>query len=307
MRVGFIGLGAMGRPMALRVIRAGYPLVTTFHNDRTAADELAALGAEIASSPAEVMLRSDVVITILPADPQLEECVLGPKGVLEAVAPGKILIDMTTCTASTVIDIAKKIEAVGGRLLDAPVSGGTTGAETGTLTIMVGGDSVLLEECRMLLATMGTRIVHVGEVGHGKVIKILNQALAAIHIAAIGEVFAFGVRCGMDEDVIYDVIRESSGHSRMMDLRLQKFLFSGSFEPGFKLDLMKKDILLAVDSAQAGNIPMLLTSSVAQLFSAASGAGYGKSDFSRAAEYIAALAGTTLKQDRKTETQGGQR
>ena len=137
---------------------------------------------------------------------------------------------------------------------------------------------------------MGARILHGGAVGHGKVIKTLNQALAAIHLLAIWEVFALGVKCGTGENLIYDVIRESSGHCRMMDALLQKFLFAGSFEPGFKLDLMKKDVLLALYSARELGIPVLLTSSAAQLFAAASAAGYGNADFSRAAEYVAGLA-----------------
>jgi 3-hydroxyisobutyrate dehydrogenase-like beta-hydroxyacid dehydrogenase len=304
MKVGFIGLGAMGLPMARCVVKAGYPLVTTFHRNRGPADELAALGAKVVTTAAEVAAQSDVVITILPADAELEESVLGPDGVVKGMTAGKVLIDMTTCTARTVIQIAEKIQALGGRMLDAPVSGGTVGAESATLTIMIGGDSALLEEFRPLLATMGTRIVHVGKVGHGKVIKILNQALAAIHLLAIGEVFALGIRCGMEENLIYDVIKESSGHSRMMDARLQ-FLFAGAFEPGFKLDLMKKDVLLALDSARQLSIPVLLTSSVAQLFTAASSAGYGNEDFSRAAEYVAGLAGATLKQGAMTEKRGG--
>jgi len=305
LRVGFIGLGAMGLPMARCVVKAGHPLVTTSHRNRGPANELAALGAKVVTTAAEVTAQSDVIITILPADAELEECVLGADGVLKGMTAGKVLIDMTTCTAKTVIHIAERIEAAGGRLLDAPVSGGTVGAETGTLTIMVGGDVALLEELRPLLAAMGTRIVHVGAVGHGKVIKIVNQALAAIHLLAIGEVFALGVKCGMDENLIYNVLKESSGHSRMMDARLQQFLFAGSFEPGFKLDLMKKDVLLALDSARELGIPLLLTSSAAQLFTAASAAGFGSADFSRAAEYVAGLAGMTLKDGASTEKQGG--
>jgi len=304
-KVGFIGLGAMGLPMARCVTKAGHPLVTTFHRNRGPADELAALGAKIVTTAAEVAAQSDVVITILPADAELVEAVLGPDGVVKGMTAGKALIDMTTCTARTVVQIAEKIQAVGGRMLDAPVSGGTVGAKSGTLTIMVGGDSALLEEFMPLLATMGTLIVHVGKIGHGKVIKILNQALAAIHLLAIGEVFALGIRCGMEENLIYDVIKESSGHSRMMDARLQQFLFAGAFEPGFKLDLMKKDLLLALDSARELSIPVLLTSSVAQLFTAASSAGYGNEDFSRAAEYVAGLAGATLKEGAMTEKRGG--
>jgi 3-hydroxyisobutyrate dehydrogenase-like beta-hydroxyacid dehydrogenase len=303
-KVGFIGLGAMGLPMARRVVKAGYPLVTKSHRNRGPADELAALGASVVSTAAEVAAECDVVITILPADAELEETVLGPDGVLKGMTAGKTLIDMTTCTARTVLRIDEKIQAVGGRMLDAPVSGGTVGAQSGSLTIMVGGDSALLEEFKPLLDTMGTRIVHVGKLGHGKVIKILNQAFAAIHLLAIGEVFALGIRCGMAENLIYDVVKESSGHSRMMDARLQQFLFAGAFEPGFKLDLMKKDLLLALDSARELSIPVLLTSSVAQLFTAASNAGYGDEDFSRAAEYVAGLAGATLKESAMTEKRG---
>ena len=306
MKVGFVGLGAMGLPMALRVIGAGYPLVTTFHRDRRPADELSTLGAEIARTPAEVAQKSDVVITILPADAELNECVLGTEGVLMGMSPGQVLIDMTTCTAATLVKIAARAQACRCRVLDAPVSGGTQGATSGTLTIMVGGDVGLLEEYRPLLAAMGTRIVHVGAVGQGKVVKIINQALAAIHLLAIGEAFAIGIRCGADPNLIYDVVKESSGYSRMMDARLRGFLLAGSFEPGFKLDLMKKDVLLALDSAREQGVPALLIASAAQLFTAASSAGHGNEDFSRAAEYLAELAQTSLSEGSRSSAQGGQ-
>lgn len=305
MKVGFIGLGAMGLPMALRVIRAGYPLVTTFHRDRKPAEELAVLGAEIAQTPAEVAQKSDVVITILPADAELNECVLGAEGVLKGMSSGKVLIDMTTCMAVTLVKIAARAQACSCRVLDAPVSGGTQGAASGTLTIMVGGDAGLLEECRSLLAAMGTRIVHVGAVGQGKVIKIINQALAAINLLAIGEAFALGICCGADPNLIYEVVKESSGYSRMMDARLRDFLLVGSFEPGFKLDLMKKDVLLALDSAREHGVPALFIASAAQLFTAASSAGHGNEDFSRAAEYLAELAQTSLSEGSRSSARGG--
>jgi 3-hydroxyisobutyrate dehydrogenase-like beta-hydroxyacid dehydrogenase len=236
----------------------------------------------------------------------LDECVLGTEGVLKGMSSGKVLIDMTTCTAVTLVKIAARAQACGCRVLDAPVSGGTQGAASGTLTIMVGGDDGLLEEYRPLLAAMGTRIVHVGAVGQGKVIKIINQALAAIHLLAIGEAFALGIRCGADPNLIYDVIKESSGYSRMMDARLRDFLLAGSFEPGFKLDLMKKDVLLALDSAREQGVPALLIASAAQLFTAASSAGHGNEDFSRAAEYLAELAQTSLSEGSRSTVQGGQ-
>ncbi|HLJ60755.1 MAG TPA: NAD(P)-dependent oxidoreductase [bacterium] len=294
MKVGFIGLGAMGAPMAERVVKAGFETFTTFHKRRAPADVLAQLGATILHSPAEIARATDTIVTILPADAELRETVFGSDGLLRGFSKGKILIDMTTCTALTLQDVERALTSVGGRVLDAPVSGGTPGAATGTLTIMVGGDPDLLEYCRPLLATMGSRIVHVGPVGQGKVVKIVNQMMAAVHLAMIGEAFALGVRCGADPATLYNVIKDSSGYSRMMDARLPGFLLEGSFQPGFKLDLMKKDVNLALDSARAQGVPLLLTSIVGQVFSAASGAGKGDADFAAAAQYLAGLAGVEL-------------
>ncbi len=294
MKVGFIGLGAMGAPMAQHVVEAGYETYITVHRRREAADHLASLGAIIADTPAGVARAADVIITILPADAELKEAVLGPSGILEGFAPGKILIDMTTCTASGLQEVERALVAAGGRVLDAPVSGGTTGAEQGTLTIMVGGDPALLEHCRPLLETMGKRIFHVGAVGQGKVVKMVNQMLAAANLLAIGEAFALGVRCGANPETLFEVIKESSGHSTMLNSRLPGFLLTGNFEPGFKLDLMKKDVNLAIDSARAGCVPLLLTAAVAQVFAAASVAGKGESDFSAAAQFLAGLAQVNL-------------
>ena len=291
MRVGFIGLGAMGLPMAKRVVGAGYRTFSTIHKRREPADELAGLGAQLLPSPAEIARACDVVITVLPADAELKLVALGPNGVLEGFSPGKILIDMTTATAMSLQEVEKAFAAAGGRVLDAPVSGGTPAAAQGTLTIMVGGEAALLEECRPLLETMGTRIIHVGSVGQGKVVKMINQVMAALHLLTIGEAFALGVKCGADPQVLYEVIKVSSGYSKMMDLRLPDFLLAGRFEPGFKLDLMKKDINLAVDSAQAAGVPLVLTAEAARIFAAASAAGKGGADFSAAAQFLAEMAG----------------
>lgn len=293
MKVGFIGLGAMGLPMAKRVAGAGHQ-VCALARRRAPAEELAALGAAIVATPAEVAGRVDVVITVLPADAELREVALGAHGLLEAFGQGKILIDMTTATAQTLLDVERALVQRGGRVLDAPVSGGTPAAAAGTLTIMVGGDAGLLEECRPVLEAMGKTILHVGAVGQGKVVKIVNQVLAAIHLLAIGEAFALGVKCGADPKALYDVIKTSSGYSRMMDLRLPGFLLDGTFEPGFKLDLMKKDLNLAVDSAQALSVPLSLGSLAAQVFAAASTAGKGGQDFSAAAAFLAGLSGARL-------------
>lgn len=296
MRVGFIGLGAMGLPMAKRVVGAGHETFTTFHLRRAPADDLASLGARVLATPADVARAADVVITILPADRELKETVFGEQGVLQGLSRGKVLIDMTTATALIMQEVAQAVAGVGAEVLDAPVSGGTPAAAQGTLTIMVGGDAALLERCRILLEAMGQQIVHVGPVGQGKVVKMVNQMMAAAHLLVVGEAFALGMRCGADPKTLYDVIKTSSGYSKMMDLRLPGFLLDGTFQPGFRLDLMKKDVNLAVDSGQALNVPLFLTSAVGQLFAAASAAGMGDADFSAAAQYVADLAGVRLSE-----------
>ena len=293
MNVGFIGLGAMGLPMAKRVVGAGHK-VLTFDLRRAPAEELAALGATIVATPAEVANETDVVITMLPADAELREVVFGAHGLLEAFGPGKILIDMTSATAEIMLAVEQALAQRGARVLDAPVSGSTLAAADGTLTIMVGGTAELLEQVRPLLQTMGKNVLHVGGVGQGKLVKIVNQVMAAIHLLAIGEAFSLGVKCGADPKVLYDVIKASSGYSRMMDARLPGFLFEGTFKPGFKLDLMKKDVNLAVDSARSLGIPLMFGSLAAQVFSAASTAGRGAEDFAAAADFLAGLAGARL-------------
>lgn len=296
MNVGFVGLGAMGLPMAKRVLGAGHKIHTTFHRRREPAEELRAMGASILPTLEEVATAADVVITILPADAELKEVVFGATGIIGGITRGKVLIEMTSGTALAMQEIAEAIGAKGGSILDAPVSGGTPAAEQGTLTIMAGGDESLLERCRPLLQAMGTRIVHVGNVGQGKVVKIVNQMMAAIHLLTIGEAFALGIKSGADPAILYEVIKSSSGYSKMMDLRLPGFLLEGSFDPGFKLDLMKKDVNLALESAKASSTPLLLTSAAAQVFTAASTAGKGSKDFSAAAQFLANLAGVDLSQ-----------
>ena len=306
MKVGFIGLGAMGLPMATRVVQAGHETFTMAHRRREPAEALAALGARLLGSPAEIARAADVIVTILPADRELRAVVFGDGGLLEgwsssvpsstmssATSP-KILIDMTTATALTMLEVADAVTRAGGLVLDAPVSGGTPAAAQGTLTIMVGGEAALLERCRPLLDAMGRQIVHVGAVGQGKVVKIVNQMLAAAHLLLIGEAFALGVRAGADPATLHEVLETSSGYSKMMDLRLPGFLLEGTFTPGFRLDLMKKDVYLALDSSRALNVPLLLTSVVAQVFSAASAAGKGNEDFAAAGQYVADLAGVRL-------------
>jgi 3-hydroxyisobutyrate dehydrogenase-like beta-hydroxyacid dehydrogenase len=294
MKIGFIGLGAMGLPMARRLVRRGYETITMVHHRREPAEELAALGARIVTTPSEVARQSELVITIVPADAELRQITLGENGLVEGFSEGKILIDMTTATPLTIQELEGALASIGVRVLDAPVSGGTIGAEEGKLTIMVGGDQQVMEQHREILQVLGSNIVHVGGVGQGKVVKIVNQAMAAINLLAMGEAFSLGVKCGADPSVLYQVIKTSSGYSRMLDSRLADFLLADSFVPGFKLDLMKKDLNLAIDSAQSLGAPLFLTAIAAQIFQAASLAGRGNQDFSAAAKYLADMTGVPL-------------
>jgi len=302
MRVGFIGLGAMGFPMARNVLRAGHRLFTMCHRNAEPARALEAQGAVILAGPAAIAREADVIITIVPADAQLEEVVLGPGGIAEAITPGKVLIDMTTATPLTMRKIQEALEPLGAAVIDAPVSGGTPAAEAGTLTIMVGADEALLREYRRLLETMGKTIYHVGPVGQGKVVKMVNQLLAGIHLLAIGEAFSLGVRLGADPETLYRVIKDSSGYSRMMDLRLPGFLLDGRFQPGFRLDLMKKDVGLALDSAKAAGVPFILGSVAYQLYAMASAAGRGDEDFAAAAAFVADLARSPISLEKGSQS-----
>ena len=297
MKVGFIGLGAMGLPMAKNVVKHGHQLYTMVHRNPAPGEEMQKLGAVLLETPAAIAEASDVVITIVPADAQLKEVVLGPNGLKEGLSAGKALIDMTSATGLTLSEIERELSGMDIDLLDAPVSGGTPKAASGELTIIVGGKSSILETYRELLETMGSSIYHVGPIGSAKVVKMVNQLMAAIHILTIGEAFALGKKAGADVRMMYEVIKDSSGYSRMMDLRLPGFLMEGKFEPGFTLDLMKKDVGLATDSAEKLDIPLQLGSLAMKLFQEASDRGRGVADFSASADYLANLAGVSLASD----------
>ena len=294
MKVGFIGLGAMGLPMAKNVLAGGHSLCTMVHRRKEPGEELKAAGATLVSSPAEVAHESDVIITIVPGDAELLDVVLGERGVRDGLAAGKTLIEMTSSMGLTMEKVAAELDGLGIEMIDAPVSGGTPKAASGELTIIAGAEKATLEKYRSLLECMGSVIHHVGPVGSGKVVKMVNQLMAAVHLLTIGEAFALGKHSGADPEAMLKVIRDSSGYSRMMDLRLPGFLLDGSFDPGFKLDLMKKDVNLAVESAKEMNIPLMLGGLASNVFSAASNAGFGEDDFSRAAYYLGGLSGCDL-------------
>lgn len=279
MKVGFIGVGAMGKPMAQNIIRAGHTLVV---NDVSVAavEELVANGALRAESPRELAEQVEVVITMLPNGAIVEQVLLGEKGVFAGAKPGFAIIDMSSVAPSFTKKIAKLSADRGISYMDAPVSGGVKGATEGTLTIMVGGEKELVDRYQPLLEIMGKKIYHVGGVGDGDAVKIVNNLLLAVNMAAAAEAFALGTKIGLDPKTLFEIISVSSGNSYAMTAKMPNFILKGNFAPGFAIDLQYKDLELAVQTAKEVKVPMMLTNVAQQLYENARAAGLGREDIS---------------------------
>ena len=294
-KIGFIGLGAMGKHMAKNLIKAGYDL--TVHDlVPQAVEEIVSLGAKKGKSPAETAREVEVVITMLPADDEVKAVALGPDGILEGARKGSVIIDMTSLAPHTSKYVASEAQKKGVKFLDAPVSGGTTGAEKGTLTIMVGGDKALLDEHMELLQAMGKTIYHVGDVGMGETVKMVNQMLVGINLAGIVEALVLGTKLGVKPEVLYKIIRASSGNSFMLDSRVPNFIFTGNFtQPGFAVDLLRKDLGLSLESAKVNKVPLYMTAQAYQYFTRATAEGLGKKDMSSLIELLEKTAGVQVR------------
>jgi 2-hydroxy-3-oxopropionate reductase len=286
-KVGFIGLGVMGRPMAGNLLTAGADLIV--HNrTRDAQDELVARGAAGATSPADVVMAADITITML-ADDQAVRAVVGD-GLLPVARPGTLIIDMSTVSPLLSRELAAQAAERGVRMLDAPVSGGDAGAREGTLSIMVGGDAADLERARPVLDVLGASIVHCGASGAGQVVKACNQVLVAITIAGISEALVLGGRLGVDAGVIVDVLSRGLAANRVMELRRGNFT-GHAFVPGFRVDLHHKDLDIALASAGQANVPLPLTAGTQQLFRQLRAAGLGGLDHTAILAAVEAQAG----------------
>ncbi|WP_121614425.1 NAD(P)-dependent oxidoreductase [Mesobacillus foraminis] len=261
-RIGFIGLGAMGLPMAKNLIKNGYILNVSTHRNRTPVDELKELGAVEQNSVSELVSESDIVISILPTDREMESVLLSGE-VLDQLTSEKILIEMTSGSPAMMKKVHEIYRGMEVRVLDAPVSGGTAGAEKGTLTVMAGGDAKLVDECKPIMEAMAENIYVVGQIGAGKAIKAINQLLASIHMVASAEALALAEKLEIETDMLKKVVGNSSGASWMLENKIDS-LVERNFNPGFKLNLMKKDVQIAVD--EAGNDKLPLASYVLDLY-----------------------------------------
>jgi 3-hydroxyisobutyrate dehydrogenase len=285
MRAGFIGLGTMGRPMALNLIRAGHELAVC-DVDAAALEPALAAGATRSASPREAASGREVVVTMLPASRHVEAVMFGDDGVVAGVEPGTTVIDMSTIDPGTTRRVAAAIESKGGFMLDAPVSGSSTGAEQGTLTIMVGGPADVLERHRGLLEAMGSNVIHCGATGMGEAVKLCNNLVAGATVAALAEAFALARRLGCDAHVLFDVMSKSSGNCWALQTRppvaglVESAPAERDFAPGFMVDLMHKDLGLVMAAGSELRLPLAMAAAAQQLYALASQEGLGGRDFS---------------------------
>lgn len=275
-RIGFIGLGLMGKPMAHNILKAGYPL-TVYNRSRAAMEFLGAVGASLADSPAIVAAQSDVVITCLPDSPDVEAVVLGENGIAAGAREGMLYIDMSTIAPATARAVYATLQSRGIAALDAPVSGGDIGAQQGILSIMVGGDAPAFERALPILQTMGKNIVHIGEAGAGQVTKACNQVVVAMTVQAVAEALTLAKKSRVDPAKVRDALLGGFAQSRVLEVHGQRML-EGSFQPGFKLHLHRKDMNIVLQTAREVQLPLLGASQVTELMNALLAQGKGELD-----------------------------
>jgi 2-hydroxy-3-oxopropionate reductase len=287
-RIGFIGLGIMGSPMAANLIRAGHE-VTGFDVSPDSVQRLVDAGGHSAGSIKEATVGADVVITMLPDSPQVQEVVLGPDGVLACAGDDLLLIDMSTIAPETSVAVAKLAQEKGTRVLDAPVSGGEQGAVEASLSIMVGGDAEVFETARPILEHLGKTIVHVGGHGSGQTVKAANQLMVAGIIALVSEAIVLLEASGVDTERAVEVLAGGLAGNRILDRKAASML-AREFAPGFRIDLHHKDMGIALASARSAGVALPVTGVVAQLVASARAMGYGSLDHSALLSVIEKLS-----------------
>jgi 2-hydroxy-3-oxopropionate reductase len=292
--VGFIGVGVMGEPMAAALLRAGFAVTVCAHRSREPVERLVAQGAADGGDPAGVARASTVVITCVPDAPQVEEALFGERGAASGARPETLFIDMSTISPVATRALDARLRAAGFRFLDAPVSGGSARAKTATLTIIVGASDDDFADAKPVLEAMGTPN-HVGGVGMGEVVKLVNQIIISNTMVANVEALTFAAKAGADIDATLAVIGTATGSNYLLQNWLPQSWLAGSHQPGFMLDLLRKDLAAALDSARAMAFPMPASSLAYQLFTAASGEGHGRDDYSSVAQFYERAAGVQVR------------
>ena len=286
--IGFIGLGTMGRPMALNLIKAGYKL-RVFNRTMSKSEELIALGAHACESCEEAARGSSIVITMLSDSPVVKEAVLGETGALKGCSAGTVIVDMSTIAPSVAADIAKQCKSASVDFIDAPVSGGESGAIAGTLSVMVGGSEEALESVREVLNVLSSKITYMGESGKGQAAKLCNQVICGLNILATCEGLALGTSLGLDPSILLDAICGGAAGSWMLS-NLAPKMVDNDWAPGFTIALQQKDLRLALESAAEKRLPLIGTGVAQQLFRSAEAMGFGEEGTQALFKAIKALA-----------------
>ena len=293
LKVGYIGLGLMGKSIAHNILKAGFPLLV--HNrSQAAVDALVAEGATAATSPAEVAAQVDVIFTNLPDTPDVEKVALGENGILSAAHPGLVYVDNSTIKPAAARAIAARFAEKDAFALDAPVSGGDVGARNGTLAIMVGGDPAALEKAMPIFLAMGKTVTHVGGPGAGQVAKAANQIMVAAQMVAMAELLVFSQKAGVDPQKVVEAIKGGAAQCWTLDVKPPR-LFAGNRTPGFKAYMQSKDLNIVLETAREYGIPLPATAEHAQLYTAMLQMGMADLDNSAVLGVLEALAGITLK------------
>lgn len=293
MKLGFIGLGIMGKPMSKNLLKAGYEL-TVFDMNTAAVEEVVAAGAKKATSSKEVAENSDVIITMVPNSPQVKEVVMGANGVLEGMKKGAILVDMSSINPIASQEICAEVEKNGGFMIDAPVSGGEPKAIDGTLSVMCGGKEEVFNQVKDILAVMSSSVTLCGDIGAGNTTKLANQIVVAVNIAAVSEALMLGKKAGVDPEAIYKAIRGGLAGSTVMDAKAPMML-EGNFKPGFRINLHIKDLNNVIDTAHNVGAPIPLTTGVMEMMQWLRKEGKDTLDHSAIVQYYENLAGDDVR------------
>ena len=295
MKVGFVGLGIMGRPMCENLLKAGYEVTAYDPFAKKALDEVVEAGAARGESNADVASRSDVVITMVPNSPHVREAVFGKGGIAEGAKAGLDIIDMSSIAPLESKDIAAKCEERGIHMMDAPVSGGEPKAIDGTLSIMCGGPKALFDKYSDLLGVMGASVVHCGDVnGAGNTVKLANQIIVAVNIAACAEAYSLSTMAGVNPEKVFDAIRGGLAGSTVMNAKVP-MMMDGNFKPGFRIDLHIKDLNNALDTGHGLGTPMVLTSMVQEMLQWLHNHECGSDDHSAILKYYEHITGTEVR------------
>lgn len=293
MKIGFIGLGIMGKPMSKNLLKAGYSLMVFDRNAVAVADVLAA-GACGADSVADVAAQSDIIITMLPNSPHVKEVVLGEGGVADNARPGTVLIDMSSIAPLASREISEALAHKQVVMLDAPVSGGEPKAIDGTLSVMVGGDKAVFERCYDVMKAMASSVVHTGDIGAGNVTKLANQVIVALNIAAMSEALVLATKAGVNPELVYQAIRGGLAGSTVLDAKAP-MVMDRNFNPGFRIDLHIKDLANALDTSHGVGAQLPLTAAVMEMMQALKADDLGAADHCALTCYYEKLARVEVK------------